>query len=380
MNSRDSLASIALTLFLLQPATAAGASYEETIERSFAAERGTLVDVMNLAGTVKVTAARGREVRMIARVVAGGDNDAEARELAGKLRLVAGPQGDRIRIHADYPTAEHDHYVYNDKRWGGSSSTRTTYKGDRVRVTSRGSGAELHVDLEIALPDGVGLRLENVVGEVDAEGIRGDHSISVTSGSIVTRDSQGRSDLDTASGSIEVLGHRGRLRADTGSGGVDVRGIIGDLDADTGSGSVSVIGARSDRIRVDTGSGSVEIDDSSGSLLVDTGSGRVTARNLIAGSELEVDTGSGSVRIEGDLSALRSVDIDTGSGGVHLSTTHLPSWELDLEVNSGGIRVDLPGMEVLRSERDMLRARVGDGEGRVRISTGSGGIRIVLDD
>ena len=378
----DRIASLtaATLLALALPTTAGAATYEETVERSFAAGPGTLVDLENLAGHVKVVAASGDQVRMTATVFAGGDDRDEARELAGQLKIVAGPQGDRIRIHADYPTDAHDRYIYSGSPLGGDTNTRTTYRGERVSVHSRGRGAELYVDFLLELPRGVSLRLDNAVGGVEAIGLRGDAALSVTSGRIVTEDTEGRSDLDTASGSIEVRGHRGRLRADTGSGRVDVRGLIGDLVADTGSGSVTVVDATADHIAVDTGSGSVEIEDSSGSLLVDTGSGRVTARDLIAGAELEVDTGSGSVRIEGDLSASRSVHIDTGSGGVSLLTTHLPSWDMDLEVSSGGIRVDLPGMRVSERGRDHLRATVGDGEGRVRVSTGSGGIRIGMID
>ncbi len=49
--------------------------------------------------------------------------------------------------------------------------------------------------------------------------------------------------------------------------------------------------------------------------------------------------------------------------------------EVDIETGSGGIDMDFPIM-VTRQSRDELRGRIGDGQGRIVIDTGSGSVRV----
>lgn len=125
-----------------------------------------------------------------------------------------------------------------------------------------------------------------------------------------------------------------------------------DFDIELPSGATEVV-ARSD-------SGDLELHDLFGDLDARLGSGDVTAVGLFARS-VDVETGSGDVELH--FSAPPEwVSITTGSGDVELV---LPGagWNLLLQSGSGEIDVD-PGMRGDSAER------------RIRITTGSGDIRV----
>jgi hypothetical protein len=70
-----------------------------------------------------------------------------------------------------------------------------------------------------------------------------------------------------------------------------------------------------------------------------------------------------------------SLLIDTGSGGVRLGVPASLDAELAVETGSGG--VDVQGeVAVLKRGRSSFLGRFGEGRGRIRIDTGSGGVRV----
>jgi DUF4097 and DUF4098 domain-containing protein YvlB len=88
-----------------------------------------------------------------------------------------------------------------------------------------------------------------------------------------------------------------------------------------------------------------------------------------------LQTGSGAVTADvgGDL---WDVDVQTGSGDVTLRVPATLSAEVDFETSSGEIETDFP-VQVTRHARDHMTGRIGDGQGKIDIETGSGGIKLV---
>lgn len=320
---------------------------------------GDEVALYNLAGEILVTGARGGNVTV--EVMRGG-GDAEA------LDVQVGEIDGRQTLRVMYPA---DRVVYRSDRFRGNSNTtlrvrpdgtwgddRDSWRdrGERVRISTRGSGMDAYADLRVAVPEGQRIEINLAVGRIAAENVNG------------------RVVLDTHAGGVEARDMAGYLNIDTGSGSVEVVGMDGDLEVDTGSGSVRIADVNGDDVGVDTGSGSVVGEAVTARRIgIDTGSGGITLRRSAA-RDLRLDTGSGSV--EADLtSAIDRLIVDTGSGSV---TVRLPadlSAELSIETGSGGIDVDFPVM-VTRRARDELKGRIGDGLGTIRIDTGSGSVRI----
>jgi lia operon protein LiaG len=321
---------------------------------------GDRVAIYNLAGRVEVVAGSGPDV--VVRLTRGGA-DAE------QLRIETGPIAGRSTLRVIYPDTE---ILYlgrtgrNGRRGNFNSELRVrpdgTFGGggrggERVTVSSRGSGLEAWADLRVEVPAGKSVEIREAVGEADVRGVQG----SVA--------------LDIGSGAVTATGVRGALALETGSGSVTVSDVDGELNVDTGSGSVEVTGVRGPAVMIDTGSGTVTgTDIESPSVHVDTGSGGIRLER-VSSADVSLDTGSGAVNVE-LLERVDNLMVDTGSGSV---TLYLPSGlgaEIEAETGSGGIDVEVP-VQIRSVKRDHLLGRIGDGRGRIDIDTGSGSIRLL---
>ncbi len=329
-----------------------GARAQETFRLT-----GPDVSVYNLAGKVEVVRGSGPDV--VVSVTRGGSD-------ASKLDVRTGERGGRQTLRVVYPG---DRVVYPGMGRGSNSSIRVRddgtfgdrdgHGGHRVRIAGSGGGLEAWADLKVEVPDGTDFALYQAVGSPDVRGVKGTLRIDTGSGSVDATDIAGSLTIDTGSGSAHVTGMDGNLSVDTGSGSVELSRISGEeVEIDTGSGGVRGSGVRADRLHVDTGSGGIRL-------------GQVHVPDVY------LDTGSGSVEIELLVDVTR-LDVDTGSGSVTIRAPENLGAEVDIETGSGGIDVDFP-VQVRKVRRDLLTGTIGDGKGRIRIDTGSGGVHLIRD-
>jgi lia operon protein LiaG len=319
---------------------------------------GDHVAVYNLAGAVRVEGGTaGPVVVEVTRV--GAD--------AAKLDVQTGAIRDRQTLRVVYPDddiiypAGGDHYsstldVQDDGTFN-EGDHHAFGRGHRVRIRGDGSGTEAHADLHILVPPGQRIDVYLAVGKLTASNVNG------------------RLKLDVNSADVSATGVQGALNVDAGSGDVTVSDVTGDLNLDTGSGNVRATGVHGDNLSFDTGSGDVTVERADGtSLKIDTGSGNADA-TAVKADALVVDTGSGDVTLQ-VLSGGRSIDIETGSGQVSLS---LPDgYGADVVLDTGSGDIDLGGIPVTvqRIRSDHLEGRIGNGQGRLHVETGSGDVRL----
>ena len=337
---------------LVASATAYAQSARETL-------RGREVAIFNVAGRVRVESGAGSDVTV---EISRGGRD------AGRLKVETGTVRGRETLRIVYPTG--DDIVYREGRtgWRGNTETRINDDGTwgnernwrgghRVRIKSSGSGVEAWADLVVRVPSGKSVAVFEIAGDVDVNKVDADLQ------------------LDVSSSHVTTVGTRGSLKIDAGSGEVDVRDASGGLlDVDTGSGEVSFNSVTSDRCVIDTGSGGVGGSDvACGSLKVDVGSGGVRLQR-VKSSSVDVDAGSGSVELA-LTSSPRTVHVETGSGSVTVSLPPSAGALLDIDTGSGGISTEF-AVRTTRIERDELHGTIGDGSARIRISTGSGSVRL----
>ena len=97
--------------------------------------------------------------------------------------------------------------------------------------------------------------------------------------------------------------------------------------------------------------------------------------NLVA-SEGLVDTGSGNANLEFTGGTLDGLSIDTGSGDVNITLP--PSVDARVSIESGSGNADVQRADAVFERRDDGETvfRLGQGQGRVRIDTGSGDVVI----
>ncbi len=322
-----------------------------------AQERHTLTGgtgvIWNLAGEVRLEPGTGSDI--VVEVTRGGSDGRQ-------LEITA--SGSQLKIR--YPDTR---VVYRDGRgndWRSSTSLDVrsdgTFSGDwrdngrRTTVRTYGDGLEAYADLVVRVPKGQRVEVNLAVGTIEATNVEGDLL------------------LDVHAASVTATGTKGRLTIDAGSGSVRVENAEGDLSVDTGSGSTRLSDLKMTSVVIEAGSGSVTARAIEAQRFsVDVGSGGITAEGLTT-DDLSIDTGSGSVRMELGRSPKRT-DIDTGSGSVTLTLPADLSADLDISTGSGGITSDFP-VTMQEFGRRELRGRIGAGGPMIRVSTGSGGVRL----
>jgi DUF4097 and DUF4098 domain-containing protein YvlB len=325
----------------------------QTDHRSLSGER---VAVYNLAGRVRVQAATGTQVTVD--VTRGGHD-------ASKLRIETGEVRGWQTVRVVYAS---DRIVYSDMRSRGRTQMHVNSDGTfdddrdsddrgRVEIRSSGDGLEAHADVVIGVPKGQRLAVHWGVGDATVSNVDGDIRVGVAAANVTSEHTRGRLLLDTGSGTVSVTDANGEVKLDTGSGSVNIDGVHGEtLDVDTGSGSVRGGGIDTKMLKVDVGSGGLSLEH-------------------ISTPRVRVDAGSGRTDL-GFSKPVEDLSVDAGSGGVTIRLPATQGADVDIETGSGGIDSDF-AVQTSRLSRDHLRGQIGDGRGRIKIESGSGGIRLI---
>ncbi len=256
-----------------------------------------------------------------------------------------------------YPRLRDDSRTTVRVRDDGTFSDDDDDSGDRVTITGRSGGLEAGANLDIAIPEGKRVTLHLAVGSATLTNVNGDLRVYASSADV------------TANGT------RGKLYLDTGSGDVKVTGTNGEVKVSTGSGSATVTDVRGEHLSLDTGSGSaIASNVAVARLMIDVGSGSIQA-SKVTSPDTRLDSGSGSIALDltGDI---KSLSIESGSGNVTARVPASIGADVEVSTGSGGIRTDFP-IQVTKYQRDELAGRIGDGRGRIKIETGSGGVSLL---
>ncbi len=205
---------------------------------------------------------------------------------AGSLDIV-GTTGNQIRINA---TIESDDFrdmsglveAFEDKMMFSierQSEYAMVYAKSKSNM-SWGKSKNIMIHLQVELPRGMDLVIDDGSGPMSIENIDGEIKIDDGSGSITLRDIGNDVQIDDGSGPIMITDVNGDLSIDDGSGAVEMKNIIGSVDIEDGSGSI---------LAKDVG-GDFKVDDGSGDIVV----------KALAGEFKLVDDGSGSIRVNGE--------------------------------------------------------------------------------
>ncbi|WP_447945425.1 DUF4097 family beta strand repeat-containing protein [Stenotrophomonas indicatrix] len=192
--------------------------------------------------------------------------------------------------------------------------------------------------------------------------------------------------------SVELL--LSTVSADQDISGVDVRR----LQADTVSGNLAAAGRSGDSV-LNTVSGDVTARLQTPRLDVNTVSGRIEAGGGVSG-EIGAQTVSGRVGV--DAGRIQRLVVETVSGGIDLSATALaPGGRINVESVSASVSLRLPrtvsaqlsvnsfsgsiNSDAGKVERprygpgSSLDARLGSGDGDIRVQSHSGSVQVRLD-
>jgi hypothetical protein len=177
----------------------------------------------------------------------------------------------------------------------------------------------------------------------------------------------------SGSGSISVVDIAAPVETSAGSGSIKLENIGGAVDASTGSGSIRADGVAG-AFKGSTGSGSIEMSQTApGDVKVSTGSGSTSLTGVIGA--LRANAGSGRITVEGRMAG--DWDLDTGSGSVRVTLPADAAFDIEAESNSGSIDIDHPLTVQGRISERRITGEVRGGGPRLKIDTGSGGVRVL---
>jgi DUF4097 and DUF4098 domain-containing protein YvlB len=197
-------------------------------------------------------------------------------------------------------------------------------------------------------------------------------SSSVASGSQSITNVRGPVKADAVSGSIRANHIDRQTQLTTLSGSIEADNIGDDLRASSASGTVTASTIKGD-VRISALSGSTQISGPGGRVDAETASGTVEVRG--ATRDVKAHAATGRIDVRGNPGESSYWDLKTVSGVVQLGVPSTANFHLSAEAVSGQITTEVP-IVIEEQGKHSLRARMGNGGGRVEVRTISGEIRV----
>lgn len=226
---------IVMAMFVATLSNAAWNGYTETRDLVVPADGVQMFEIDAGAGELVVNGDQNATDITVKALIRVDDDDDDAREMIQK-NLV-------LKLETKRGKAKLDAY-FDDNFWHNENAA---------------------VDLEVRVPHGLAIFVDDGSGPMRIEGLGSDIGIDDGSGSIVIINAASVA-IDDGSGSIRISGVTGDVMVEDGSGDITIRDIGGTVTIDDGSGGIDVRNVEHDLEIIDDGSGSVRLADIRGSV------------------------------------------------------------------------------------------------------------------
>ena len=228
---------IVIAMFAASLAQAEWADYEEVRDMDLDVDGISQLSIKAGAGSMDVTGVSGLDKISVRAtiVVPNADEDDALNVIEKKMTLTLDQKGSEARLNAWFD----DGFM--------------------------GIGSNAHIVLEVSVPQGLSVNIDDGSGSLDVIDVAGDVTIDDGSGSIDVKNVANLK-IDDGSGSIDVDDVSGDVSIVDGSGSISVDHVKGSVTIDDGSGSIKISDVENDVIILDDGSGSVRITNVRGSV------------------------------------------------------------------------------------------------------------------
>ena len=240
---------IVMAMFVVSLSHAGSHEYREVRNLELQAAGLSEISIDAGAGAMVVSGVEDSdEIVVVATIIVDtGDADKAAEFVGKRLRLELERDGERAELKSGFKSG-----------WGWDTDAA--------------------VDLDVRMPAGLNLIIDDGSGPVTVRDVSGSVRIDDGSGPIELANS-GDVDIDDGSGSIR-LENTAAVKIDDGSGSITIVGAAGDVYVEDGSGTIEISGV-SGSVTVDDGSGDIEIDDVERDLIIEEeGSGSLRYTNV----------------------------------------------------------------------------------------------------
>jgi len=232
---------IVMAMFVATFAEADWSDYEEVRDLSLDAEDISQFSIKAGAGSMDVTGIEGQTNITVKAtiVVPDADEDDAKKVIAKEMKLSLQQKGSEARLNSWFDQG------------------------------FMGFGADAYIVLDVKVPMGMSVDIDDGSGSLDVSDVGGDVTIDDGSGSIDVSNVANLK-IDDGSGSIDVRHAAGDVSIVDGSGSITVKHVAGSVTIDDGSGSIKVSDVEKDFTVVDDGSGSVSFSDVRGTVDAET--------------------------------------------------------------------------------------------------------------
>ena len=274
---------------------------------------------------------------------------------SGDSKVVAGAPG-QVSIHAEFQVNSWSEHGVNKRTAEMRANPPFSQEGNLIRVGGFGwHTSGVRINYAIVVPPDTEIHANSGSGNIQISGVHG--PVSATSGA----------------GSVSIAAVTADVQARSGSGTVQLASIQGQVQASSGSGDINLAAVHGDT-RLQTSSGVVRIAAPAGSVVATAGSGSIEVSGPL--DDLRVRAASGNIAVSGDPPAGKYWDFRTSSGNVVLQVSPQAGFRFYAKTKSGNIDAAIPVMMEGTAEKHALRARIGDGKGRVEVESSSGNVAL----
>ena len=287
-------------------------------------------------------------------LVVSGPIRLELSNVSGNVSIVGSADG-KVHLHGDVRASGMGFGDPQKRLDDVLANPPVELKGDTLRVGKEMSRRHnVSISYAIEVPRDTEINSTSVSGSQSVRGVRGPVQVESVSGSLRAEDVGREVKLSTTSGAVEAENCGDDVRATSVSGDVTVSNAKGDVLAHSVSGN----------IRVNSPGGRVDTGTSSGAIDVHGANGDAKARSS-----------AGRLTVQGNPSGNSFWELRTVSGPVSIAVPSAADFHLSASAVSGQIRTEIP-IVIEEEGKHSLRARIGNGKGRVEIHTVSGGIDV----
>lgn len=332
--------------------------YEETGQQIVTLEGEEILFVGNKRGDIVLIGEEGRsDIEILFTKKVRAESEAEAKELAGSMKVVFKRKEGELIIAVEYPETDRASksllsiLLQRDPRFSMDLEMRVP---SHMIINAKASSGDI-----IVSDVGKSVVLSAASGDVVAERIGGDIEIGVSSGDVEIEGAGGDVKIVSASGDISATDVTGDMEVRTSSGNTELERIGGDLVIASSSGDISV-----------TGVGAVTYKGASGD------AGFYEVRGCV-----QAGAASGDMEFYLEPDGNRDYNVRTSSGEIELRFFKRAPGGYVLKANttSGDISVDLP-IEITKVGRHYIAGVVREGKSVVLLETVTGDIGISEDE
>lgn len=315
----------------------------------------TVLSLALIAGCRMRPAAEGRFDRTFQ---VSGPVRLELANGSGDSRITAGAGGE-VRVHGEFRVRSLSHERGRQRMDEVEANPPVSQEGNLIRIgsSSRHShGSDnLTIDYTIVVPLDTEIRGITGSGDINAGGVRGPVNFIAGSGRVTASEIVGDVQALAGSGEIHLSDVQGRVQATAGSGEITLNAVKGET-------------------RLQAGSGRIQVAQPGDMVVASAGSGKIIVTG--ATSDLRLRGSSGGITVDGDPGASAYWDFRTSSGNVELHVPASGNFRFYAKTNSGSINAGIPIVMEGTTGKHELRARIGEGKGRVEVETSTGNISL----